>query len=62
MVVKTLTLKLKAQEKKDGVTTTGKPIVEPIQNEGGEVCEKCDIVGNELWVCPVIISLISLEF
>ena len=45
----------KEQEKKDGVTTTGKPIVEPRQNKDGEKCQKCDNVGEEVWVCSVII-------
>ena len=48
-----VTINLQEQEKADGVTTTGKPVVEPRENREGEECKKCGQVGEELWVCSV---------
>ena len=62
LVAKTLKMKIKGAGKERWCYDHGKPIVVPMQKEGGEICERCDIVGNELGVCPVIISLINLEF
>ena len=46
---------MQEQEKEDGVTTTGKPVVDPVENTDGEKCERCDKVGEKLWVCSVTI-------
>ena len=44
---------LKDQEKKDGVTSTGKKVVDPTENTEGEKCAKCEKVGESLLVCTV---------
>ena len=44
---------IKDQEKADGVTSTGKPVVDVTGNDDGEKCEKCDKIGDSLLICSV---------
>jgi hypothetical protein len=41
------------QEKEDGVTSTGKLVVDPKKNTDGEKCAMCEKVGESLLVCTV---------
>ena len=54
-IYETLVIKnnVKDQEKSDGVTSTGKPVVDATGNVDGEKCEKCKKVGENLFICTV---------
>ena len=57
-----LYFELQDQEKKDGVTSTGKPVTDTTTNTEGEKCTKCDKVGESLFVCTVSLYLGGLIF
>ena len=41
------------QEKADGISSTGKPVVNATENNTGEKCAKCGRVGEALLLCTV---------
>ena len=41
------------QEKADGISSTGKPVVNATENSTGEKCAKCGRVGEALLLCTV---------
>ena len=52
-VLKPLLELITAQHREDGVTTTGQDVIVPVTNTDGTKCSRCQIVGEDLYICTV---------